>query len=162
MIVAYSAHRPDSVTATLAIHLIAYCAIGACLASSLYTLLQPSRVSTSSVTDYKLVPAMVVRDDEPLLTRGAASPIAPVAPNMPVAPIATIAPMEPEAETTGLSNPQPEIKPTVTAPSQPQTNKRPNRVVKPNREVKMESPKPRTAPCIPAYDSSGAQTRPCG
>ena len=45
---------------------------------------------------------------------------------------------------------------------QPQTNKKPNRVVKPNREVKMESPKPRTAPCIPAYDSSGAQTRPCG
>jgi hypothetical protein len=93
MIVAHSAHRPDRVTATLAIHLIAYCAVGTCLAFSLYTLLQPSRVSNSGLVEFKPVSAMVVRNDEALLTRGVGSPIVPVAPNLPVAPIATIAPM---------------------------------------------------------------------
>ena len=36
MIAAYSAHRPDSVTAALGIHLIVYCSVGACLAFGLY------------------------------------------------------------------------------------------------------------------------------
>ena len=48
MIAAYSAHRPDSVTAALGIHLIVYCAVGACLAFGLYALLQPSRAPNSA------------------------------------------------------------------------------------------------------------------
>ena len=143
MTAAYSGYRPDGVTAALGTHLVVYCAVGACLAFSLYALLQPSRVSNSGLAEYKPPPGAVITYDKPFLTKSVAVPIAPVAP------------IEPEPETTGRSTHQPELKPTVTAPSQPRTGKRPN------REVRMESPKRRAA-CIPAYDSSGAQTRPCG
>jgi hypothetical protein len=51
--------------------------------------------------------------------------------------------------------PPPEATPTVAPPSQRRT------VKKPNREVKMGTPNRRSG-CIPGYDSSGAQTRPCG
>jgi hypothetical protein len=141
---AYSGYRPDGVTAALGIHLVVYCAVGACFAFGLYALLQPSRVANPGVAEYKPPPGAVVRYGKPFLMKGVAEPVAPVAP------------IEPEPETTGRSTPQPELKPTVTAPSRPHTGKRPN------RDVRMESPKPRAAACIPAYDSSGAQTRPCG
>ena len=49
MIAAYSAPRPDSVTAALGIHLIVYCSVGACLAFGLYALLQPSRAPNSGL-----------------------------------------------------------------------------------------------------------------
>ena len=94
-----------------------------------------------------------------MLTRGVALPIAPVAPNVHDAAVAHIPPMEPEAE-MGLPNPQHVMKPPVTAPSQSQTKKH-NRMVKPHREVGMESANRRSAPCIPTYDSSRAQTRAC-
>ena len=143
MIAAYSAHRPDSVTAALGIHLIVYCAVGACFAFGLYALLQPSRAPNSGLAAYKPPPGTVVTYGKPFLAKGVAEPIAPVAL------------IEPEPATTGRSTPEPELKPTVTAPSQPHTAKRPK------REVRTESPKRSTA-CIPGYDSSGAQTRPCG
>ena len=143
MTAAYSAYRPDGVTAALGIHLVVYCAVAACFAFSLHALLQPARVVNPGLAAYKPPPGTVITYDQPFLTRSVAVPIIPVAA------------IEPEPQTTGRSTPQPELQPTVTAPSQPYTGKRPN------REVKMESPKRRGAACIPAYDSSGAQTRPC-
>ena len=149
MIAAYSAHRPDSVTAALGIHLIVYCSVGACLAFGLYALLQPSRAPNSG---WQPRPGAVVKYDKPSLATKVAEPIAPV--EQPIAPVAFI---DPEPTTTGRSTPEPELKPTIAAPpSQPRTAKRPN------REVRIDSPKRRGAACIPGYDSSGAQIRPCG
>ena len=56
MIAAYSARRPDSVTAALGIHLIVYCAVGACLVFGLYALLQPSRAPNSGLAAYEPPP----------------------------------------------------------------------------------------------------------
>ena len=151
MIAAYSAHRPDSVTVALGIHLIVYCAVGACLAFGLYALLQPSRAPNSGLAAYDL-PGAVVKYGKPSLATTVAEPIAPVE-----LPIAAAALIDPESATTGRSTPEPELKPTIAAPrSQPRTAKRSH------REVRIDSPKQRGAACIPGYDSSGAQTRPCG
>jgi hypothetical protein len=141
---AYSGYRSDGVTAALGMHLVVYCVVGVCFAFGLYALLQPSRGSNPGLAAYEPPPGTVVRYGKPFLMKSVAEPIA------------TVAPIEQEPETTGRSTPQPELKPTVTAPSRPRTGKRPN------REVGIESPKPRGAACIPGYDSSGAQTRPCG
>ena len=151
MIAAYSARRPDSVTAALGIHLIVYCAVGACLAFGLYALLQPSRTPNSGLATYKPPPAAVVTYAKRSPATTGAEPIALV--EQPIAPV----PLgDPQPVTTARSTPEPELKPTVTAPSRPRTSKRVN------REVRIESPRRRGAACIPGYDSSGAQTRPCG
>ena len=151
MIAAYSQH-PDSPTAALGIHFVVYCAVGACLAFGLYALLQPSRGPNSGLGAYEPPPGTVIKYGKPSLVTGVAGPITPV--DQSSAPPALIAQ---EPATTGRSTPEAEAQPTITAPApQPRTAKRPN------REVKIESPKRRVAPCIPGYDSSGAQTRPCG
>jgi hypothetical protein len=151
VITAYSAQHPHSTTAALGIHLIVYCAVGACLAFGLYALLQPSRAPNSGLAAYEPPPGVVVKYGKPSLATTVAEPIAPV--EQPIAPAALI---DPEPATTARSTPESELKPTIAAPpSQPRTAKRPN------REVKIESPKRRSVPCIPGYDSSGAQTRPC-
>ena len=150
MIAACSARRPDSVTAALGIHLIVYCAVGACLVFGLYALLQPSRAPNSGLAAYEPPPGAVVKYGKPSLATTVAEPIAPVE-----LPIAAAAPGDPEPATTGRSTPEPELKRTAP-PSQPRTAKRPN------REVRIDSPKRWGAACIPGYDSSGAQTRPCG
>ena len=143
MIAAYSAHRPDSVTAALGIHLIVYCAVGAGLAFGLYALL--SRTPNSGLAIYKPPPAAVVTYAKRSTATTGAEPIAPV--EQPIA--------DPEPVTTGRSTPEPELKPMITAP--------PSRTAKrPNREVRIDIPRRRGAACIPGYDSSGAQTRPCG
>src|SRR5262245_30564962 len=148
----YSARHPDSVTAALGVHLIVYSAVGACLAFGLYALLQPSRAPNSGLAAYEPPPGTVVKYGKPPTATTVSEPIAPV--EQLTAPAALTAQ---EPATTGRTNPEPEPQPTITAPpSQPRTAKRPN------REVKIESPKRRVAPCIPGYDSSGAQTRPCG
>jgi hypothetical protein len=145
----YSAHRPNSVTAGLAIHLIVYCAVGACLAFALYALLQPSRAPNSGLAAYKPPPGTVLTYGNSFRANGVSDPIAPVA--------VIETELKPEPTTTGKSAPKPEqLKPTATAPSQPHTAKRPN------RQVRVETPKRRIVACIPGYDSSGAQTRPCG
>jgi hypothetical protein len=150
VIAAYSTQHPDSATAALSIHLMVYCAVVAFLAFGLYALLQPSRTPNSGLAAYEPLPGTVVKYGKPSLTTGFAEPIAPV--EQSIAPA-----IDPEPATTGRSTPEPELQPTITAPhSQPRTVKRPN------REVKIEIPKRRVAPCIPGYDSSGAQTRPCG
>ena len=152
MIAAHSIHRMDSVSAALGIHLIVYCAVGACLAFGLYALLQPSRAPNSGLAAYDPPPGAVVKYGKPSLATTVAEPIAPVE-----LPIAAAALIDPEPATTGRSTPEPELTPTIAAPhSQPRTAKRPN------REVRIGSPKQRGAACIPGYDSSGAQTRPCG
>jgi hypothetical protein len=143
LIAAYSGHRPEGVTAALGIHLVVYCAVGACFALGLYALMQPTRGSNPGLAAYEPPPGTVVRYGKPFRMKSVAEPIAPVAP------------IAPETETTGRATPEPDVKPAVAAPSRP-------RLKRPHREVGMESPKRRGAACIPAYDSSGAQTRPCG
>ena len=152
MIAAHSIHRMESVSAALGIHLIVYCAVGACLAFGLYALLQPSRAPNSGLAAYEPPPGAVVKYGKSSLATTAAEPIAPVE-----LPIAAAALIDPEPTTTGRSTPEPELKPTVAAPPSPSRTAR-----RPSREVKIESPRRRVAPCIPGYDSSGAQTRPCG
>jgi hypothetical protein len=137
VIAAHSIHRMDSVSAALGIHLIVYCAVGAGLAFGLYALLQPSRTPNSGLAVYKPPPAAVVT----YAKRSPATVEQPIA--------------DPEPVTTGRSTPEPELKPTITAP--------PSRTARrPNREVRIDIPRRRAAACIPGYDSSGAQTRPCG
>ena len=149
MIAAYSTRRIDSESAALGIHLVVYCAIGACLAFGLYALLQPSRTPNSGLAAYKPPTAAVTYAKRSPATTGA-EPIAPVE-----QPIAPVPPGDLEPVTTGRSTPEPELKPTITAP--------PSRTAKrPNREVRIDIPRRRSAACIPGYDSSGAQTRPCG
>jgi hypothetical protein len=144
VIAAHSIHRMDSVSAALGIHLIVYCAVGAGLAFGLYALLQPSRTPNSGLAVYKPPPAAVVTYAKRSPATTGAEPIAPV--EQPIA--------DPEPVTTGRSTPEPELKPTITAP--------PSRSAKrPNRDVRIDIPRRGTA-CIPGYDSSGAQTRPCG
>ena len=74
MIAAYSAHRPDSVTAALGIHLIVYCAVGACLVFGLYALLQPSRAPNSGLAAYEPPPGAVVKYGKPSLATTVAEP----------------------------------------------------------------------------------------
>jgi hypothetical protein len=149
---AYSAHCPDSVTAALGIHLAIYCAVGACFTFGLYALLQPARSPNSGLAEYKPPPGAVVTYAKPSVVAKIAEPIAPMEQD-----IAPIVPIDPKPATMGHSTPELELKqPTATTPSRPRTAKRPH------REVKIDSAKPRNAACIPGYDSSGAQTRPCG
>ena len=79
MIEGYSAHRPNSVTAGLAIHLIVYCAVGACLAFALYALLQPSRAPNSGLAAYKPPLGTVLTYGNSFRANGVSDPIAPVA-----------------------------------------------------------------------------------
>jgi hypothetical protein len=144
LIAAYPAYRSDGVSAALGIHLVVYCAVGACFAFGLYALLQPSRSANPGVAAYEPPPGAVVRYGKPFRMNDVAESVA------------TVGPIAPEPETTGRATPEPESKPAATAPSRPRTARRPN------REVRIESPKRPSAACIPAYDSSGAQTRPCG
>jgi hypothetical protein len=155
VIAPHSAQQSDSVTAALCIHLIVYCAVGACFAFALYALLQPSRAPNSGLEAYKPPPRTVVTYGRPFLSKRVSEPIAPVAL------------ISPEPTTTGDSTSEPQqLKPTVVAPSKAHTAKRPKREVRVESAKRpsawMESPKRRIAACIPGYDSSGAQTRPCG
>jgi hypothetical protein len=156
--------RPDGVRAALGFHLAVYSALGACFAFSLYALLHPSQVSSSSLAAHQVLPAAVLANDAPQAS-GAASPIAtavdpgPRTRTVATAPPALALPPEPMPEPevgpeTALT-PPPALKPAAP-PSQRRTNK------KPSREVRVGTSNRRGAPCIPAYDSSGAQTRPCG
>jgi hypothetical protein len=110
VIAAYSAHRPDSVTAALGIHLIVYCAVGACLAFGLYALLQPSRAPNSGSAAYDPPPGAVVKYGKPSLATTVAEPIAPLE-----LPIAAAALIDPEPATTGRSTPEPEADDRGTA-----------------------------------------------
>jgi len=139
----YSGYRPEGASAALGIHLAAYCAVGACFAFAVYAPLQSSRAAYSGVAEYEPPPVTVVTHAKLLVNE----PIAPV--------IVPVVPNEAAPETTDGSIEQPEPKSTFS--TQPRAHER----KKTKREIKTVS-KSRGSTCIPAYDSSGAQTRPCG
>jgi hypothetical protein len=165
--------RPDGLRAALGFHLAVDSALAICLGFGLYALLHPSGLSSSYLAEYQALPAAVVTSDTPLPASAAGLPVAAAAPIAPAPQIRSIstAPatvmLQPEAMPQPELAPQPEVtpqpeltpppeaKPTVAPPSQRRTGK------KPNREVKMGTSNRRSG-CIPGYDSSGAQTRPCG
>jgi hypothetical protein len=160
--------RPDGLRAALGFHLAVDAALAVCLGFGLYALLHPSGISSSYLAEYQALPAAAVTADTPLPASTAALPMTAAAPIAPAPQIRSIstAPatvmLQPEAMPQPELAPQPEValtpppeaKPVVAPPSQRRTGK------KPNREVKVGSQNRRA--CIPAYDSSGAQTRPCG
>jgi hypothetical protein len=161
--------RPDGLRAALGFHLAVDAALAVCLGFGLYALLHPSGVSSSYPVEYQALPATVVTGDTPLPASTAALPMtdaAPIAPAPQIRSIATApatAMLQPEAmpepelapQPEVALTPPPEVKPAVAPPSQRRT------VKKPNRDVRMGTSNRRSG-CIPGYDSSGAQTRPCG
>lgn len=151
----YSGYRPERVSAALGIHLVAYCAVGACIAFILYAPLQPSRAAYSGAAEYEPPPVTVVTHTKLPVYEPVVPPIVPVTPAE-AAPETTDRSPQQEAPTTiDGSIEQPEPKSTVN--TQPRAHER----KKIKREIKTVS-KPRASTCIPAYDSSGAQTKPCG
>jgi hypothetical protein len=162
--------RPDGgLRAALGFHLAVDAALAVCLGFGLYALLHPSGVSSSYLVEYQALPAAVVAGDTPLPAGTAALPMTaavPIAPAPQIRSIATVpatAMLQPEAMPEPELAPQPEValtpppeaKPAVAPPSQRRT------VKKPNRDARMGTSNRRSG-CIPGYDSSGAQTRPCG
>jgi len=161
--------RPDGLRAALGFHLAVDAALAVCLGFGLYALLHPSGISSSYLVEYQALPAAVVTSDTPLPASAAALPVTAVAPSAPAPQIRSIstAPatvmLQPEAMPQPELAPQPEValtpppeaKPVVAPPAQRRT------VKKPTRDVRVGTSNRRSA-CIPAYDSSGAQTRPCG
>jgi hypothetical protein len=163
--------RPDGLRAALGFHLAVDSALVVCLAFGLYALLHPSGVASSYLAERQALPAAAVTADTPLPASAAALPVAAAAPIVPAPAIRSIstAPanvmLQPEAmPQPGLAPqpevvPQPELTPPPEAkptPSQRRTGK------KPNRDVRTGTSNRRGAGCIPGYDGSGAQTRPCG
>jgi hypothetical protein len=166
--------RPDGRRAALAFHLAVDSALAICLGFGLYALLHPSGVSSSGFAEYQALPAAVITGDPPLPVSAAALPMAAADPNAPAPQVRSIstapanAMLQPEAMPQPELAPQPEVapqpeltpppeaKPAVAPPSQRRTGK------KPNRDVRTGTSNRRGAGCIPGYDGSGAQTRPCG
>jgi hypothetical protein len=146
---------PEGVSAVLGIHLAAYCAVGACFAFTLYAPLQSSRAAYSGAAEYEPPPVTVVTHAKLPVNEPVASVIVPAAPNEAAPETADRSPQQGAPTTIDGSIEQPEPKSTVSA--QPRSHER----KKTKREIKTVS-KPRGSTCIPAYDSSGAQTRPCG
>jgi hypothetical protein len=151
----YSVYRPEGVSTALGIHLAAYCAVGACIAFILYAPLQPSRAAYSGAAEYKPPPVTVVTYTKLPVNEPVAPLIVPVAPNEATPETADRSPQQGAPTTIDDSIEQPVPKSTVN--TQPRASER----KKIKREIKTVS-KPRASTCIPAYDSSGAQTRPCG
>jgi hypothetical protein len=162
--------RPAGLRAALGFHLAVDSALAVCLGFGLYALLHPSGVSSSGLAEFQALPAAMVTGDTPLAASAAALPMAAAAPIAPAPHIRNIAiapanvMLQPEAMPEPELAPPPEValtpppeaKPTVAPPSQRRT------VKKPNREVRTGTSNRRGAGCIPGYDGSGAQTRPCG
>jgi hypothetical protein len=134
------------VAAALGIHLCLYCALAGCFAFGFYALMQPTPYPNPGVAAYEPPPATVINYALP-----------PRLANSIQEPLASAALGEPEPETTGRSTPQPELAP---APA-PVATSPPKATRKPRRDVKAERPTLKRSACIPGYDSSGAQTRPC-
>lgn len=170
MIADHFEKRPDGRRAALGFHLAVDSALAVCLGFGVYALLHPSDVSSSYFAEYQALPAAVVTGDTPLAASAAALPAAAAAPIIPAPQIRSIATvpanvmLQPEAmpepelapQPEGALTPPPEAKPTVAPPAQRRT------VKKPTRDVRTGSSNRRGAGCIPGYDASGAQTRPCG
>src|SRR5262245_17897122 len=165
--------RPDGRRAALGLHLAVDSALAVCLAFGVYALLHPSGVSSSGLAEYQALPAAVVTGDKPpasaaALPMPAADPIDPGPHIRTISTAPATVMLQPEAMPQPDLAPQPEVapqpeltpppeaKPTVAPPAQRRT------VKKPTRDVRVGTSNRRSAGCIPAYDSSGAQTKPCG
>ena len=178
MIADHFEKRPDGRRAALGFHLAVDFALAVCLAFGVYALLHPSGVSSSGSAEYQALPAAAATGDTPLPASAAALPMAvaaPIAPapidrgphirNISTAPANVMLQPEampqpelapkPEAAPPPELTPPPEAKPAAAPPSQRRTGK------KPNRDVRTGTSNRRSG-CIPGYDGSGAQTRPCG
>lgn len=147
-------YSDDGLAAAPWIPLCLYCAVAGCFALGLYALLQPARHPNPGLVAYKPPPATVISYGLPPRLRNSHEPLGSVG----------LANLEPE--TTGRSMRQHE--PQVTSQSTKQVDlipapvsTSPKQTKKVVREVITEYPTPQRSACIPAYDSSGAQTRPC-
>jgi hypothetical protein len=140
----------DGVSGALAGHLCAYCAVGACLAVGLYVLFQPARQPNPGLAAYKALPGTIISYELPARLRSSD-------------PLVSVAVTAPELETTGRSTRappitgQPDRQPDLVPASLPA----PRQVKRPERAATTEDAPPQRSACIPGYDSSGAQTRPC-
>jgi hypothetical protein len=142
--------RDDGLAGALAIHLSFYCVAAACFGLILYALMQPSRSDNPGLAAYKPPPGTALTH----------------VPSMPDdqtgAPALT---MLPEAETTGrAAHEPPQGAERSIADAQPQAASPPPRPPRPKSRPRREvsaTPAARASACIPGYDSSGAQTRPC-
>jgi hypothetical protein len=144
--------QDNGVNAGLSIHLCLYCAVAACFAVGLYALLQPLRVPNPGLAAFKPLPGTIVTYVQLPPSRKDVAALA--------APIAPAVLTQPELETTGRSTSQaqePASPPRVQMVEPPAQQPK----AKPCREARSESPTPQRAVCLPGYDSSGAQTRPC-
>jgi hypothetical protein len=138
------------VSGALAAHLCAYCAVAGCLAAGLYALFQPARQPNPGLAAYKPPPGAIISYELPARLRSSD-------------PLVSVALTAPEFEMTGRSTREPPI--TGQPDRQPDlvrvTLPSPRQVKRPERAASTESAPPQRTACIPGYDSSGAQTRPC-
>ena len=140
----------DGVSGALAAHLCAYCAVAACLAVGLYALYQPARQPNPGLAAYKPPPGTIISYELPARLRNSD-------------PLVSVAVTAPELETTGRSTREPPItgQPDRQLDLVPVTLPSPRQVKRPERAATTEYAPPQRSACIPGYDSSGAQTRPC-
>jgi hypothetical protein len=149
-----SAYRQqdNGVGAGLGFHLCLYCAVAACFAVGFYALLQPVRVPNPGLAAFKPLPGTIVTYVQLPPSRKDVAALA--------APIAPAVLTQPELETTGGATSQaqepaspPQLQTVKSAAQQPK--------IKPRREARSENSTQQRVACLPGYDSSGAQTRPC-
>jgi hypothetical protein len=138
-----------------AIHIGAYCGVAGSLVLVLIFLYQPYHSPNPGLAAYDPPPRTVIKHLPPSRRASRAVPL--------VSPAATAA----EPETTGRAIEPPEVQ--RDDQSMPEPERRPNPAVvrkpKPPKELRRETQaelsRPRSSPCIPGYDGSGAQTRWC-
>jgi hypothetical protein len=146
--------QDNGVGAGLGIHLCLYCAVAACFAVGFYALLQPLRVPNPGLAAFKPLPGTIVTYVQLPPSRKDVAALA--------APIAPAVLTQPELETTGRSTSQaqePVSLPQMVEPPAQQPKAKPRREAR--SEARSESSAQQRAVCLPGYDSSGAQTRPC-
>jgi hypothetical protein len=136
----------DGLAAALCIHLCIYCAVAACFGLGFYAFMQPSRSSNPGLAAYKPPPATVI-------TSGLPARLSDRERNAPFVV------MRAEPETDARATP-PARETTPPAPA-PLPRSPAKQAKKPAPQVAAEAPQPQATPCLPGYDSSGAQTRSC-
>jgi hypothetical protein len=143
----------DGLAAALCIHLCIYCAVAACFGLGFYVFMQPSRSTNLGLTAYKPPPATVITSGLP----------ARLSERERIQPFVV---MRAEPQTDARATPPPALETASRSTLQPSAAapvpRSPARQAKrPAPQVAAEAPKPQGSPCLPDYDSSGAQTRSC-
>jgi hypothetical protein len=145
----------DGVAAALCIHLSIYCAAAVCFGFGFYEFMQPSFSPNPGLAAYKPPPATVISYELPARLKrdpgGNAMPVM-IRAETETDARATHAPASETTTRATLQPPSPA--PLVSRPPAKQTKK-------PARQVAAEAPKSQGPPCLPGYDSSGAQTKSC-